>query len=276
MLMPLTAIPVRARPGALSVDLALAVVALKRRLAYRLNWVFSVVLGGGELLVSLTLWGTILAEQGSVAGYDWDAMRTYYVIGFVTGTFIFSGSDTAQRILDGSVAIDLLKPVDFQRARAAEFYGGLAGSLPTMAVGLTIALIFFTPLPPASFAAGLLTLVSIALIAPIAFSVVYLSTMLCFWTRSYQGVMWARQTVVAFFSGAMVPLAIMPEPMQVLAWCLPFVHFTTTPSQIYLGRVDALGALGLIAAQLAWVVALWFLGRWLWSRAVRAVTIHGG
>lgn len=274
--MPLTAAPLRARPSAFSVDLALAKVALKRRLAYRMNWIFGVVLGGGELLVSLTLWGTILAEQGSVAGYDWDAMRTYYVIAFVTAAFVFSGSDTAQRILDGSVAIDLLKPVDFQRARAAEFYGGLAGSLPTMVVGLAIALIFFTPLPPASFAAGLLTLASVALIAPIAFSVVYLSTMLCFWTRSYHGIMWARQTVVAFFSGAMVPLAIMPAPLQALAWCLPFVHFTTTPSQIYLGRVDTLGALGLIAAQAAWVVALWLLGRWLWSRAVRAVTIHGG
>ncbi len=80
--MPLTAVPVRARPGALSVDLALAVVALKRRLAYRLNWIFGVVLGGGQLLVSLTLSGTILAEQGSIAGYDWDATRTYDVIGF--------------------------------------------------------------------------------------------------------------------------------------------------------------------------------------------------
>ena len=62
--MPLTAVPVRARPGAFSVDLALATVALKRRLAYRMNWIFSVVLGGGELLVSLALWRNILAEQG--------------------------------------------------------------------------------------------------------------------------------------------------------------------------------------------------------------------
>lgn len=258
-------------------DLALAVASLKRRLAWRMHWVVGTLLGGTELLTALALWSTVLAERGSIAGYDWDAMRTYYIIGFVTAGLAFGGTEMqAQRILDGMVSIDLLKPVDYQRARAAEFIGALAANLPTLVIGVAVATVLFDPLPPVSFTAGALALLSVVLMVPLVANVIYLSLMLCFWTRRYQGVVWARQTIIAFFSGMMVPLAFMPEPLQVIAWCLPFVHFTTTPTNIYLGRVGELGALGLIAVELAWVIALWYLGRYLWGKAVKIVTIHGG
>jgi ABC-2 type transport system permease protein len=259
-------------------DWALIVIAFKRRAAYKTQWLFGSLIGGTELLTSLALWGAVLAERGEIGGYDWDAMRTYYVIGFVTAAVAFGGTEgiAALRILDGHIAIDLLKPVDFQRARAAEYLGSVAGNTPLIAIGLAVALLFLDPLPPASAAAGLLAMLSVLLIVPLAFDLMFLSIMLCFWTRSYHGVMWSRRTISAFFSGMLVPIALMPAPLQTLASWLPFVHFTKTPSDIYLGRVDTVGALGLIGLQVAWTVALWFGARLLWSRAVRVVTVHGG
>jgi ABC-2 type transport system permease protein len=82
--------------------------------------------------------------------------------------------------------------------------------------------------------------------------------------------------MVAFFSGMLIPLSLMPSWLQGLSWAMPFVHFTTTPASIYLGRVDTAGALGLIAAQTAWAVGLWVIARLLWWRLVKKVTIHGG
>jgi ABC-2 type transport system permease protein len=111
---------------------------------------------------------------------------------------------------------------------------------------------------------------------PLAFGVTYLSVLVCFWTRRYLGVMWLREALLSFFSGLMIPLAFMPGWLQSIAWALPFPHFTTTPSAIYLGRVDTAGALGLIAAEAAWAVGLWFLGRFVFRQAVKKVTVHGG
>lgn len=263
---------------ALALDWALTLIAFKRRAAYKSQWLFGSLVGGTELLTSLALWATVLAERGEVGGYDWDAMRTYYVIGFVTAAIAFGGTEgtAAQRILDGHIAIDLLKPVDFQRARAAEFFGSILGNTPLIGIGLTVSLLFLDPLPPASAAAGLLTFVSMVLIMPLAFDLMFLSIMLCFWTRTYHGVMWSRRTVVAFFSGMLVPIALMPAALQTVASWLPFVHFTKTPSDIYLGRVDTTEALGLVALEAAWAVALWIVARLLWWRAVRVVTVHGG
>jgi len=263
---------------AFDMDLALTAIAFKRRAAYKTQWLVGSLIGGTELLTSLALWSAVLAERGEVGGYDWDAMRTYYVLAFITATITFAGTEglTAQRILDGMVAIDLLKPVDFQRARAAEYTGGVLGNLPTLGVGLTVSVLFLAPLPPVSFTAGALALLSVALGVPLSFGLMFLSTMLCFWTRSYHGIMWSRRTITAFFSGLMVPLALMPAGLQAVVGWLPFVHIATTPSNIYLGRVDTAGALGLVALEAAWCVALWFIGRVLWNRAIKVVTVHGG
>ncbi|GAB3231647.1 ABC-2 family transporter protein [Glycomyces halotolerans] len=267
----------RGRTHSFAVDRALALIAIRRRLAYKATFLIGLSLGGGGLLVSLALWSHLIGN-GELGGYDWAAMRAYLIIAFLTATIVFGAADwyIADRILDGLVAIDLTRPVDFQRARAAEFIGSMIATFPTALVGGIGAWLLFDPPGPVTALAGALTALSIVIVLPLGFGLVYLSTMVCFWTKRYLGIMWAREALLAFFSGMMVPLALMPGWLQAVSWSLPFPHFTTTPSSIYLGRVDTAGALGLIAAELAWAVGLWVGARLLWSRAVKKVTIHGG
>ncbi|RRS00697.1 ABC transporter permease [Glycomyces terrestris] len=263
--------------SALAVDRAFAVIAFKRRLAYKTQWLVGLVLGGGAMLVSMAMWRELLSG-GALSGYDWDAMRAYVIIGFITATMVFGAADwqIADRILDGHVAVDLTKPVDFQRARAAEFVGSMCSTIPTVAVGVAGAWLLFDPPGPASATAGVLTAASLVLVFPLAFGITYLTVLVCFWTKRYLGVMWLREALLAFFSGMMIPLAFMPSWLQAVAWALPFPHFTTTPSAIYLGHVDTAGALGLLAAEAAWAAGLWFGARLVFNHAVKKVTVHGG
>ncbi|WP_112138560.1 ABC transporter permease [Glycomyces dulcitolivorans] len=260
-----------------SVDLALATISFKRKIAYKTTWIFSVLFGGWSLLAGLAVWSNLIGD-GEMGGYDWQAMKAYLIIGFLTSTLAWAGSDwdMANRILDGLVAVDLTKPVDFQRARAGEYIGGMVASVPAAALGTTAAVLIFRPAPPDSALAAVLTVVSVLLIFPLAFGINYLSVLTCFVTQRFLGIQWARDTMLAFFSGMMVPLALMPVWLQATAWALPFVHFTTTPASIYLGRVGTAGALGLLAAQAAWAAALWVIGRLIWSQLVKKVTVHGG
>ncbi|HEX2143961.1 MAG TPA: ABC-2 family transporter protein [Glycomyces sp.] len=262
---------------ALVVDRALVVIALRRRLAYRTQWLFALALGGGAMLISMTMWQNLIGN-GTLSGYDWDSMRAYVIIGFIAATMVFGGADwhIADRILDGHIAVDLTKPVDFQRARAAEYIGSMLSTMPTVLAGVIGAWLLFDPPGPATPLAGVLTALSFALMFPLAFGITYLSILVCFWTKRYLGIMWLREALLGFFSGLMIPLAFMPGWLQTLSWALPFAHFTATPSAIYLGRVDTEGAFGLIAAEAAWAVGLWFGARLIFRRAVRKVTVHGG
>jgi ABC-2 type transport system permease protein len=252
-----------------SVDLALATIAFKRKIAYKTTWLFSVLFGGWSLLAGLAVWNHLIGD-GEIGGFDWDSMKAYLIIGFLTSTLAWAGSDweMANRILDGLVSIDLTKPVDFQRARAA--------SVPAAILGTLIAVLVFRPAGPASPLAAALTAFSLLFIFPLAFGISYLATLCCFVTQRFLGIQWAKDSMVAFFSGMMVPLALMPVWLQGIAWAMPFVHFTTTPASIYLGRVNTADALGLIAAEAAWAAGLWIIGRLIWRQLVKKVTIHGG
>jgi ABC-2 type transport system permease protein len=256
---------------------ALARATAKAALTYRL----SLLLGLGAVLVQLVallaVWRVVLAES-SVNGFTWPQMRAYLLVAFAAGTVVSILGDfrMAFRILDGDVALDLVKPIDYQKARFAEAIGGLwiEVILIGLVVGVTLALTGGVDTPAA---AGLaLFTASMLLLVPLKFLIVYVSTLACFWTQNFMGVQWARLAVVNLLSGALIPLVYLPGWLATAAQWSPFAGLTSTPALIFLGRVHGGEALTLVAVQLGWVLVLWFGARGLWRVAVRRLTVNGG
>jgi viologen exporter family transport system permease protein len=256
---------------------ALARATARAALTYR----FSLLLGLGAVLVQLVallaVWHAILA-RAPVNGFTWPQMRAYLLVAFAAGTLVSILGDfrMAFRILDGNVALDLIKPVDYQRARLAESLGGLWIELLLIGVvvGVTLALTGGVDTPPgpalALFAASMLLLV------PLKFLIVYVSTLACFWTQNYIGVQWARLAVINLLSGALIPLVYLPHWLATAAQWSPFAGLTSTPALIFLGRVGVRDGLVLVLVQLIWVLALWFGARLVWRKALRRLTVNGG
>jgi ABC-2 type transport system permease protein len=182
----------------------------------------------------------------------------------------------AFRIQSGLVALDLIKPVDYQRARFAEALGGVWIELLVVAAvgGATVA---FTGgmQAPASPALALF-LLSMLLLIPLKFLLVYVSTLACFWTQNFIGVQWARMAIMNLLSGALIPLVYLPHWLATVAQWSPFAGLTSTPALIFIGRVDARQGVVMVAVQLAWVVLLWFGARLVWRAALRRLTVNGG
>jgi ABC-2 type transport system permease protein len=256
---------------------ALARATAKAALAYR----FSLLLGMSAVLVQLVallaVWRVVLA-QSPVNGFTWPQMRAYLLVAFAAGTLVSILGDfrMAFRILDGDVALDLVKPIDYQRARFAEAIGGLWIEVLLIAVivGAVVAITggVDTPAGPALavFAASMLLLV------PLKFLIVYVSTLACFWTQNYMGVQWARLAVVNLLSGALIPLVYLPGWLAAAAQWSPFAGLTSTPALIFVGQVGARQGLVLVAVQLGWVLILWFGARLVWRTALRRLTVNGG
>jgi ABC-2 type transport system permease protein len=256
---------------------ALIRATARAALAYR----FSLLLGLGAVLVQLVallaVWRVILAES-TVNGFTWPQMRAYLLVAFAAGTVVSLLGDfrMAFRILDGDVALDLVKPIDYQKARFAEAVGGLwiEVILIGVVVGITVALTGGVDAPAAPALA--LFAASMLLLVPLKFLIVYVSTLTCFWTQNYMGVQWARLAVVNLLSGALIPLAYLPGWLATVAQWSPFAGLTSTPALIFLGRVDGRHALQLVAVQLGWVLVLWFGARLVWRAGLRRLTVNGG
>ena len=59
--------------------------------------------------------------------------------------------------------------------------------------------------------------------------VVFLVSLLGFWTQSGVGLMWSQQAVIQVLSGTIVPLALMPTWLRVVAEWLPLRGIVSTP-----------------------------------------------
>lgn len=256
---------------------ALSRAAFRSLVAYQTSFLFGLLATTLAAVAMLYLWRSVLAA-GTVRGFDWPAMRAYLLVAFVAGSLVSSYVDyrMAGRIQQGDVAMDLVRPVDYQRSRFAEALGFGVYELGTGLVVAAAAAALFGGIPAPARGGVVPFAVSAVLVMPLRFGIVYVSALVVFWTRNYVGVQSARIALVTLFSGGLVPLAFFPGWLHGLAAALPFAGMASTPALLYVGGLSGAAAWRAVAVQAAWTAGLWWLGRAMWRGASRQLTVHGG
>jgi len=258
--------------------LALIRVSAQRAIAYRMNFILSTGITFVLFFSSFYLWKTIYLGRDSIASYSWDNMKTYLFISFISGAFLswYAESALSKKILDGTVEMDLVKPLSFQGARLAESIGStIFEALVVFILAIPIKLIFDIPLPEEALT-WLLLAVSLMISILCKFSIIYIFSLFCFYTTSYVGVSWARQAITNLLSGAVIPLTFLPGPFRMALSNLPFQYIVDIPANIFLGAYKLEETVLLLGIGALWCVLLFALGRLLYALSIRKVTINGG
>lgn len=193
--------------------------------------------------------------------------------------------EIAAMIRSGDVAYELVRPVHlyaywFARAVAQRTAPVLLRAAPMVVVAAGI-----LPIAgggrwglgaPASASAGALFGLSIvaALLLACTFSLLISTSML--WTVSGEGVSTLFPVIVWSLSGMVLPMPFFPPALQRVFVLLPFRGLMDVPFRIYTGSIVGSRALGEIAVQLAWVVALAWTGNALVKRGLRRAVLQGG
>jgi ABC-2 type transport system permease protein len=255
----------------------LASIALQQTIAYRAGFFLGLLGPMFFLLAMLYLWNTLLAH-GAKAGFDAQQMRSYLVVAFLCGNLVSMWTDfsISNKIRDGSIALDLAKPIDYQRARLSETLGVAVFELSSALLVGAAAVLLFQPIAAPSLSSGLLFALSLALVVPLKFCISYITGLACFWTQNYFGVSMARQAVTNLMSGALAPLVFFPHWFQQLASWLPFQAIASTPALIFLGKKTGSAAWEAVGIQALWVVAMLIISRTIFNLALRKLTVHGG
>jgi ABC-2 type transport system permease protein len=255
----------------------LASIALQQTIAYRTGFFLGLLGPGFFLLAMLYLWKSLLSH-GAAAGFDFAHMKGYLIVAFICGNLVSMWTDfsISSKIRDGSIALDIAKPIDYQRARLAETLGVAGFELGSALVIGAVAVFAFGGVARPTLSAALLFVVSLLLVVPLKFCISYMTGLACFWTQNYFGVSMARQAIVNLLSGALAPLVFFPHWFQGMAAVLPFQAIASTPALIFLGKYHGVEALWRIGVQAGWVVALLLLSRALFGLAIKKLTVHGG
>jgi ABC-2 type transport system permease protein len=248
-------------------------------LAFRLRYFTGIITYFLNVTVYFFIWTAVYHSAQSIAGYSLPQMLTYVSVGWIIRSFYWNTIDQemAYEVIEGKIAMDLIKPVSVQWMWIWRAMGESAFRLGllTLPTAIVVALVFPVQLPASreDFILFILAVLgSFFLMGAINFMIGTCAIPL----KSILALIRAKYWLIELLSGLLIPMAFFPEKIQqVLAW-LPFEHIAYTPLQIYLGKLDHAHALRALATQWLWVTALLVLAHLWWERASKRITIHGG
>jgi len=227
-------------------------------LAFRLRYFTGIITYSLNVTVYYFIWSAVFRSAHSFAGYNLSQMITYVSVGWIIRSFYWNTIDQemAYEVIDGRIAMDLIKPVSVQWMWICRAMGESAFRLGplTLPTAIVVALVFPLERPSSRenfliFLAAVLG--SFFLMAAINFMIGTCAIPL----KSILALIRAKQWLVELLSGLLLPMSFFPDKIQkVLAW-LPFEHVAYTPLQIYLGKLDRAHALRALATEWFWVFA---------------------
>jgi ABC-2 type transport system permease protein len=261
------------------VPFAFARIGFLNMLAYRARYYVGVLTYVFNVAVYYFIWRAVFRNATYVAGLSLSEMVTYVAVGWTIRSFYFNEVDReiAAQVQEGRLAMNLIRPVDFQTALIADAAGQSAFRAVLFTVPIAVVLFLLFPLrPPASAGAGLLFLLSSVLSFLLVAALNFLVGLIAIRTKSIQGVLRAKYLVLELLSGLLIPTTLFPEPLRSALFASPFPHINFTPAALYLGKFSRTEAVRSLAFQAGWTIALLGAGAILWRRSRRRITIQGG
>ena len=267
------------RPGSLAAALPFARVGFMNMLAYRARYYVGVLTYLFNVAVYYFIWRAVFKSSPTVVGFQLPEMITYIAVGWTIRSFYFNeiDRDIATQVQEGRLAMNLIRPVDFQTVMVADAAGQSAfrAALFTLPIGIVIGLLFPVR-PPVSWLAAFLFLISAAISFFLVAAINFVVGLIAIRTKSIQGILRAKYLMLELLSGLLIPTTLFPEPLRSILLASPFPHINYTPAMLYLGKATGLAAVKLLALQVGWTTGLLALGAVAWRRSRSRITIQGG
>ena len=225
------------------------------------------------------MFAAIGTAGGELGGYTMLQAATYVWLGqaLLAPIEAFGTREVSQRVHQGDIAVDLLRPTGFLGLHYAQKLGRsgflmLGRGVPPLVVG---ALVTGLALPedPLSYLLGALSLLLAITVAFLADMMVNLAA---FWLVETRGLTVVYTATMNLLSGFLIPIVWFPDWLLAIARATPFPSMIQTPIDTLSGRVPPEEAAGLVAGQAGWG-ALLGLAAWAMLRAgTRSLEVQGG
>lgn len=258
---------------------SIAQTAFQQAIAYRVTTLFNIGLTFIWVFILYYLWSAVYADRTRIEGFTWDDMRTYIVIAYGLNAIVGwrIGANMMYTIRTGEILRDLTRPLNYCGTQIASATGAaVVEGIISLLLTLVIGIFLLDIRAPDSPAAAALFAIAVVLGYITKALIVFCVSLLTFWTLNGVGVSWSREAIISVLSGTLIPIALMPDWLRIIAEWSPMRGIVSTPLMLYLGKATGGDAAGLLALQAAWAIGLWFFANWAWQKAFNAVEIQGG
>ena len=256
----------------------------KRNLAYKGSFYLFILCSVFGPFISYYLWMAIYGSSstGVLGGLTQAEMVVYVFMTYITSEVVMIGvsHEISDGVMDGSVVMTLIKPIDYRISLIYKAFGEVLYRLLAPAIFVWIGLEIYKA---TVLGLGFTSLVNVMLyICSLIMSFfIYVLFDFCFgmvaFVTTYMfGMNMAKNALLGFLSGQLIPISFFPEVIQRIFDYLPFSSMVYTPVMVYLGKYTGAELLFVLGRQFFWILFLYGLGSYLWAKITKRLIVLGG
>lgn len=257
---------------------------IQSSLAYRANFIFVTF---GNLLVcfvSFFLWKATFSSsnRADFLGFSLANMVVYIFVSFFTSTVVdsWAGWNLGAEIKSGDISMRIIKPVNFIQTFLFHELGEKALTrfvlfIPVI-IGIELYRSFITGIVQFSISLFFLYIFSLLLAALLNFYINICYGFIAFFIKNLWGSQMMKNAIIAFMSGAIIPIAFFPKQIQSVFTILPFSSVNYTPIMIYIGMYNCNQIIIRLLLQIFWLFVFVCLSKVIWKYAIKRLCVQGG
>ena len=250
-----------------------------KSLTYEFNVYGNIVMQTIIMITSAYFWKALYKGRSMVGEVDADRMLTYVIMSSLLSVLLITNVERRIQISvqKGTVATDLMKPINIFGAYFAEDIGNIAAlffqnMLPILVIGS-----FMIRVPIMADVRDLpLFIISVFVSFLINWLIAALFGMIAFSAVNIDALIQVKKHLLRLLSGSIIPIWFFPPGVAKVLGSLPFVYIYQLPLSIFIGKGDRAQYAGQMRIQFLWLVILAGLFCYVQSRVTRKVMVQGG
>ena len=256
--------------------MAFIIIAFKSKITYRSAVLFLFFGSIIDIFIKIALWAYLYRQDKGMTEY----MVMYTVLSSMIGMLYVNNisGKIGDKIINGTIAIDLLRPMRFLMSSYMQCLGEMLANL--LMKGIPVLLVFGIYLWRYS---GHIVYAQVpaAIVAMILGHILYMQIFMMIGLMAAVFMeIWAfhriMNDIILFLSGSFIPLSLFPDGLGRLNSYLPFRFLFSFPLELLLGKTDLVAVSRNFVTLGAWIV---FLGLLIWGmnrRMMAKLVIQGG
>jgi len=254
---------------------------VKKAIAREATYRFDVFTGLGSFVVRVyllrTVWTALYARNAAPANLPLHTIITYSTIALLMALVLDIDQTRSlyERLHDGSIASDFMKPIFVPLYFFADGTGEVLFHVALMVPALGLALVFVHIDVP-SFGTLAAFGVSFVLGYFVGFFINFILNATAFWTLEVSAARMIVTWLGDLLGGEIVPLVLFPGFLQQTVYALPFAAMYSTPLLVYVGVIPPARYAAAMGVQLLWVLVLAALSAAIWRAGARRIVVQGG
>lgn len=245
-------------------------ITFKMQIAFRFDVSVNMLLTVTKILFAYLLWGAIFGVHETVSGFTFQSMLSYYLISsFLTQIEMSDGvsREISDRIRGGTFSKYMVVPTSTQGYFLAQNAGAASFYLIFDFIAVVIWVILFRIrfVFVSDIKVILLALLMVLLGLTFMVQLNYFLGILTFKFENIDIFLMIKGNLITFATGAMIPLALLPDMVTGIMKLFPFYYVTYLPSMLLIGRNLEEGAAGIVILSV-WTAAITLVNKFSYQR----------